>query len=572
MMKVIHAAPQPLCDIFNKKSYKIPDYQRPYSWTDDECAKLWDDLIGFYEFTKSSEYDNSPYFLGNMVYHKEKNAEDIYYVVDGQQRITTIAILLKILQEGALDYPDLYKLLWKTKSDLNGNVSKIEPLALHVISEVLGNKESEAFVNVMNTNNVEEQLNSIYHNNYHLLKVKVQEWYADNQNEYQNLIDTIVNKIILLPILCDDQDHALTIFETINNRGKSLSDADIFKSQLYKVALHKNSSDLFIEQWNAISEKSNILDLFRIYSYIIRGKVGDTDTEIGLRKFFTTKPNKNRAGLELAKQSNWEDVIVDLEILSSCQMYLQNYAPDKIKKWWYILTLVSNTYVPYLLYTYLFYFLEKSSNDDDILILSKEHIPCFEKLIQACVKYFYGKRLCNITQTSMKHLVYNAIVKFTHNKEYQDIIDDLKNATVGDQVTIEERIDKNDFGRVKTALIHILSYQDPKQEYISAVNIEHILPKKWDHYEYKWEPQLVKENIEKLGNLVLLEESLNKGISNHILSYKQEKAYSLSKFTEFQQEFDDKKSLANIPQWDYEAFYARERSCKTRLKKFFREY
>ena len=83
-------------------------------------------------------------------------------------------------------------------------------------------------------------------------------------------------------IKCGDLDDALTIFETINNRGMSLSDIDIFKAQLHKNA-GQNSKE-FIRRWNEIENNYN--DNFRIYMYILRAKDNITDKEIGLRPFF----------------------------------------------------------------------------------------------------------------------------------------------------------------------------------------------------------------------------------------------------------------------------------------------
>lgn len=564
-MKAINATPLPLAEIFNNsKNYIIPDYQRPYSWTADECTQLWEDLLSFYEDNKSNDYNT--YFLGNIVYHTATDNKNNYHVIDGQQRLTSLLILLKILHEKAVNFSPLYKLIWKTEDNLEGKTCRKEPLTLNLYSNVLGGTDMKNFDIVMTDNEVSEDITSTHISNYFLLKNKITEWYQSNFNEYQNFVETIISKVIILPILCEDQDHALTIFETINNRGKSLSDADIFKAQIYKIALKNNEQNLFIEQWNQISEKTNsIVDIFRIYSHIIRGQKKDIEIEIGLRKFFTTKPLKNRAGLELSKQENWQRILDDLEKLSDCEKFLKNYAPDRIKKWWYTLTLVANTYTPYLLHTYLFYFLEKDKNDS-IPILSPVLAKEFEKLCKACVKYFYGNRLCQITQTDMKHTIFQCIMKLTQNKDIEEIIVDLKKVTSNNLKEIEEHINNNEFDRLRTPLLHILAYNYDNQKFIIESSIEHILPKKWAHYEFThWSPELVKENIERLGNVVLLEPHLNKYANNHIFSYKQEHAYKKSEF-----QICKEKELLAIKEWNLEAFYERDRKCKTILKEFFR--
>ena len=143
-MKAINAIPLPLRDIFNNsKNYIIPDYQRPYSWTSDECTQLWEDLLTFYEDNK---LDNSnTYFLGNMVYHTEEGNKNNYHVIDGQQRLNSLLILLKILHEKAVHYAPLFKLIWKTEDNLEGQSYRKEPLTLNLHSKVIGGSDLENF-------------------------------------------------------------------------------------------------------------------------------------------------------------------------------------------------------------------------------------------------------------------------------------------------------------------------------------------------------------------------------------------------------------------------------------------
>ena len=81
----------------NKHSdFLIPDYQRPYAWSEDECATLWDDLFAFAFPNDDSEQFNSAsdeYFLGPIVTFKNDNEK--LEIIDGQQRLTTIMLLLR---------------------------------------------------------------------------------------------------------------------------------------------------------------------------------------------------------------------------------------------------------------------------------------------------------------------------------------------------------------------------------------------------------------------------------------------------------------------------------------------
>ena len=81
----------------NKKTdFLIPDYQRPYAWTEIECATLWDDIFTFaFPDNDYSRFDsdNDEYFLGPIVTFK--NDDGKLEVIDGQQRLTTLMLLLR---------------------------------------------------------------------------------------------------------------------------------------------------------------------------------------------------------------------------------------------------------------------------------------------------------------------------------------------------------------------------------------------------------------------------------------------------------------------------------------------
>ena len=117
----------------------------------------------------------------------------------------------------------------------------------------------------------------------------------------------LMRKVTMLPIVQsadeqqDAENKALSIFETINNRGMDLADADIFKARLYDSAYKEEQRKEFINMWvdfktDCYEMKVSIDDIFRYYSHIIRGHERITSTEKRLREFFTTEsfsPLKN---------------------------------------------------------------------------------------------------------------------------------------------------------------------------------------------------------------------------------------------------------------------------------------
>jgi len=109
-MKAIHADPETIDEVFTKK-FVIPNFQRPYSWDIDECDKLWDDLISFYNRQKS---EKEQYFLGPIVTYpseEQKGYKKVKDVIDGQQRLTTLLLLIKSFHKRANTFRRLERCL-----------------------------------------------------------------------------------------------------------------------------------------------------------------------------------------------------------------------------------------------------------------------------------------------------------------------------------------------------------------------------------------------------------------------------------------------------------------------------
>ena len=87
-----------LKDIFSQQfDYHMPPYQRPYSWSEEECETLFDDLYDFYQMEQTDNY-----FLGSIVLKKEED-KPTADVIDGQQRLTTLTILLSSIASSSFE-------------------------------------------------------------------------------------------------------------------------------------------------------------------------------------------------------------------------------------------------------------------------------------------------------------------------------------------------------------------------------------------------------------------------------------------------------------------------------------
>ena len=103
MPTAIAAHEQPVSRIFSDDYvFRIPGYQRPYAWTTEQAQDLFDDLVAFMEAHSGRAIDEMPpYFLGSIVLIKQETAPDAD-VIDGQQRLTTLTLLLSAIRANNL--------------------------------------------------------------------------------------------------------------------------------------------------------------------------------------------------------------------------------------------------------------------------------------------------------------------------------------------------------------------------------------------------------------------------------------------------------------------------------------
>lgn len=344
----------------NKSDFLIPDYQRPYAWQIAECQTLWEDTFSFaipendYQKFKSGD----EYFLGPIVTFK--NSDGKLEIIDGQQRLTTLMLLLRALYTHYLVAQDaqtvktreeIAKCIWKTDEFSNPIMDQLK-----IDSQVATDEVKDEFLTILLKGEAPESMKSNYAVNYRFFQGKIKELINKMPSSFMYYPVRLMNNCILLPIEAESQDTALTIFSTLNNRGLPLSDADIFKAQFYKYYTKKGTKDTFVQRWsklNTLCEKifhpitgTPMDELFTKYMYYERAKQRiDSSTTEALRKFYSKddyailKNDTTFRNLEdLAKF--WEDVYTQNEDRFSQdilrKLYVLCYAPNSM--WGYILS------------------------------------------------------------------------------------------------------------------------------------------------------------------------------------------------------------------------------------------
>lgn len=402
----------------NDDRYVIPSYQRPYSWSLEQCRQLYDDIMEAY--TNGSD----SYFLGNIVLASD-NRDELPEVVDGQQRLVTLWLFLKALHILIPTLNKLRRMIQVEEEDEDAESQSFVSKILSKVFETTDQKSIEAILGYPRTffdegikeyKSVGEQkyfkthtdhvlANAVYI--YSLLREAFEHFEIDEQKKFT---DFFISNVYLLPIVLKDESldkarsKALMVFETINNRGMDLNDADIFKARLYNMALRAGQGDEFKEKWREINRQCEDLevkidDVFRYYYHIVRGQTGIVTPEIGLRDFFQADSKSP------FKRGDYQHVVEDLLAVLSVLSDIQEKKASKsrIAAWLQILYAYSNQYPVYALVCYLF--ANKQYSDDDLL-----------DFLHKVVRFCYGKG----STTSVKFEIYNIIYNVFHGIQLPD--------------------------------------------------------------------------------------------------------------------------------------------------------
>ncbi|TPH54372.1 DUF262 domain-containing protein [Helicobacter pylori] len=234
--------------------YQIPDYQRPYQWTEENCEKLLDDLFSSYECYKESDY-----FCGSLVLiatdkDRMTNAET-YDIVDGQQRLSTFILLAKVL---VTLYHNLNKtsrdFLEKSLGDLDGEKRK------RLDFNTIGSNAKKDFQNALDflddPNASKGKDSTRVKNNYLKNAICLKNYLREKEIENINaFIIWLYSKVIFIKTICPNISMALRIFSVLNARGLPLHAIDVFKVELLKKLAKEKDQEEFVFRWNALRQK-----------------------------------------------------------------------------------------------------------------------------------------------------------------------------------------------------------------------------------------------------------------------------------------------------------------------------
>ena len=255
----------PLSTIFSSKfNYIIPSYQRPYAWTNQEAGQLFVDLYDFYKNEDSQEN----FFLGSIVLIKQDDKPKSE-VIDGQQRLTTLTILLSVIANNLSDAED--KAEFKNYINEKGIKSQgIKPKPRLKIrdrdNEFFQKYVQELRIDELTTLNPDEQNTEAKANiikNAQLLQNKLSEAFQSEEDIFA-FGSFLVQRCYLVAVSTPSQSSAFRIFSIMNSRGLDLLPTDIIKADIIGQINESNRND-YTDKWEEIETdlgRNDFNDLF----------------------------------------------------------------------------------------------------------------------------------------------------------------------------------------------------------------------------------------------------------------------------------------------------------------------
>ena len=530
--------------------YVIPDYQRPYNWTEDEVITLFSDLWEATIDSIKNPNSNKTFFLGSIVtfYNKEKNEQEI---IDGQQRITTLFLLLRAI------YTDLSKNEQKNEKEENF-INEISPCLwikdkytkkyyhdqILIDSKIIvnddenNNNPNEILKEILETGQVRENAKDNYSKNYLKLKELFEEKSKNEAMKIYDFIYFILNNAILLPITTNDENTALTIFSTLNDRGLPLSDADIFKAKIYNHLSRTGTSyeklKQFVAEWKTLEInskevfKEGIQQLFYYYMFYLRAnKNDDKTTTPGLRNYFK---DENYQSLYDSNLISKLEEILNFWLVVNNRIVLENESWSSNLKILEILDCLKNYPNEFWKYPVIIYYLTYKDSED--------FNDNFLMFLRRFYTFLVAKYLQMPTINAVKSDILKLDIKIISSPKPQ--FDEMSYISSEE---FKKALITPHFKIVRMLLL-LLAYNNEEQEKLlqDKWEIEHIFPQSWNDNYIKMPVDTLKEKIEHLGNKLPFEKKLNiKASANYFGRKKKEYEQSKIKIVQdmAKSEFED---------------------------------
>jgi len=371
---------------FIKKSpqFTIPIYQRNYSWKENQCKQLWEDLL-----LAGNSKNIKEHFIGSIIYIERDLStvmmQEVLQIIDGQQRLTTVTLLIAALAE-YFEENSLGEILGDFSAKKLREYYLINPLDNDErrYKLILSETDKETLLSIIKEKPLPNDKSSLILNNYEYFKKQIRNYTGEIEDICQGLA-----KLFVVGIALDRfQDNPQLIFESMNSTGLDLSQADLIRNYILMDLELQQQKDLYQDYWRPMEKsfKDNYADHFDAFMrHYITAQTGEIPNIRDVYSAFKTFSHNYYQG-------NITKLVSDLYTYAQyyCAIVLGAEEQPKLKYAFYDLReLKVDVAYPFLLNAYHEYRQERLTVDT------------LEKIVRLVESYVFRRAICNIPTNSL---------------------------------------------------------------------------------------------------------------------------------------------------------------------------
>ncbi|GAA7497769.1 DUF262 and DUF1524 domain-containing protein [Helicobacter pylori] len=414
--------------------FVIPTYQRLYSWGKEQCKQLWDDIIKIGGNDKMNGH-----FIGSILYVLDGNthSNNPLLIIDGQQRLTTITLLLIALRNHLSDEVKILGKFSRKEIEsylINNNKDGDKKFRL-----ILSESDKDTLLSLIDKNKRKpsEPSLKIVEN----LKL-FEEWIRKNTDKLETIFKGLEKLMIVWIALKKEKDNPQLIFESMNSKGIELTQTDLIRNYIVMETEDEKQEDFYNQYWRAMEEdfKQNEKLFDRFVKHYLTIKIGKTPNEKRVHEAF--KDYRQKKGIEI------EDLLKDLQKYCGyfCQIAFKKEADKDLNKALsFLVDLEMDVVYPLLLELY--------SDYKDGVLSKQDFIP----IIDLTESYLCRRAVCGLGTNSLNK-VFPFVTKKINKDQYLESI----KVHFG-YLTEKQRFPNND--EFKEHFITIDFYHFQKREY-----------------------------------------------------------------------------------------------------------
>jgi uncharacterized protein with ParB-like and HNH nuclease domain len=522
-----------ITELFQTATYEVPAFQRDYSWTKEQCEDLWGDIENLVEGQVKA------HFIGPMVVirHGEKNQKN-YLVIDGQQRLTTIQMMISLLRDhwvqldpgkrptpaGPKPYEDTCQSLLVSGPPAYSKTFipnwHIRDTFFDYVQRKISDEKRKNIIRISDVPLQDMEYAEELFKAYIFFRGKISALSKDQTEKFENLL---LNDVLILRIDAVEIENAFILFDTLNNRGLDLTQGDLVKNLIFQSMKEPATVNLsatlvkLLGDWDNIAEKVTYkkLDSFLRYFLILklRKKIQKETISEEIEKEYGTPVKIKQFIQELSNYSDLYSLIERTESFQGQYKIQLNSLFDDLSD------LNQATQAVFLLAA-----LKRFGNWE-----AKEHYQKLAKVCRAAEILSFRWLITGKNAQDLENIWREAAIKLMDNtKDDQKVLDEAL-AQLKQSLPLDQEFKTELAGRslksskfVRYILRKIENSKLDNEVWVLAgpdkLDVEHVAPKTPDD-SHDWRRVMAGESsyrniIYRLGNQTLLTKSLNRSVKN----------------------------------------------------------